>query len=442
MRLERTIVALALAASAAACARGEDGGREATMTEAAADTLLNPIAEAYVRVVLAVGEHDDGYVDAYYGPAEWRAAVAQEAAPLDTIAARGGRLLDELAAVTTDGAPEIVRLRHRYLTRQLQAVMARVGTLQGAELAFDEESQALYDAVAPTHAEAHFRELIDSLAALLPGDAPVHERVAAFKRDFVIPPERLDTVFRAAIAEARRRTASHLALPAHEDFVLEYVTDKSWSGYNWYQGGGRSLIQINTDLPIYIDRAVDLGAHEGYPGHHVYNALLEKNLVDGRGWIEYAVYPLHSPQSLIAEGSANYGIDVAFPGAERLAFERDVLFPLAGLDPARAEAYQRVRELADRLAYAGNEAARLYLDGRIDADSAAGWLTTYGLMEPERALQRVRFIDTYRSYVINYNHGRDLVARWVEAHGGSDPARRWELFGTLLSTPRLPSGLR
>ena len=114
---------------------------------------------------------------------------------------------------------------------------------------------------------------------------------------------------------------------------------KSWSGYNWYQGNYRSLIQVNTDLPIYIDRAIDLACHEGYPGHHVYNALLEKHLVRDRGWVEFSVYPLFSPQSLIAEGTANYGIEVAFPGDERLAFERDVLFPLAGLDPSRRDEY-------------------------------------------------------------------------------------------------------
>jgi hypothetical protein len=265
--------------------------------------------------------------------------------------------------------------------------------------------------------------------------------VAAFKQDFAIPRERLDTVFRAAIAEARRRTAAHVALPPGESFTLEYVTDKSWSGYNWYQGNARSLIQINTDLPIYIDRAIDLGAHEGYPGHHVYNALLEQALVRGRGWVEFSVYPLYSPQSLIAEGSANYGIDVAFPGEERLAFERDVLFPLAGLDAARAAEYTHVRELIDRLSYAGNEAARKYLDGEIDADSAAKWLTSYALMEPARAEQRVRFFDTYRSYVINYNYGRDLVKQYVEGRAGTDPARRWQVFAELLSSPRLPSGL-
>lgn len=159
----------------------------------------------------------------------------------------------------------------------------------------------------------------------------------------------------------------------------------------------------------------------------------------GRGWPEFQVYPLFSPQSLIAEGSANYGIDVAFPGAERLAFERDVLFPLAGLDPKRAEEYTRVRELADRASYAGNEAARKYLNGEINADSAARWLNTYALMEPARARQRVGFIDTYRSYVINYNYGKDLVRAYVETE--TAPEQRWQRFKDLLSSPRLPSSL-
>jgi hypothetical protein len=57
-------------------------------------------------------------------------------------------------------------------------------------------------------------------------------------------------------------------LPAEESFTLEYVTNQPWSGYNWYKGHYTSLIQINTDLPVAISRALDLACHEGYPGHH------------------------------------------------------------------------------------------------------------------------------------------------------------------------------
>ncbi|HSJ05173.1 MAG TPA: hypothetical protein VK936_00640 [Longimicrobiales bacterium] len=442
--LRRRAVLAVAAAGVAACGGADHDAADSRAADARADSVMAPLAEAYVKLVLSVGTHDDGYVDAYYGPPEWRAEVEAEAPPLDSITARAARLEADLAAVDLAGVSDDVRLRHRYLARHLEAVAAWVGMLGGERLTFDEESRVLYDAVAPAYPESHFRGLVDSLDAALPGSGSVAQRLEAYRRDFVIPTERLDTVFRAAIAEARRRTAERLELPPGEDFVLELVTDRPWSGYNWYQGDARSLIQMNVELPIFIDRAIDLGAHEGYPGHHVFSALVEQRLVRERGWVEYSVYPLFSPQSLIAEGTANYGIDVAFPGDERLAFERDVLFPLAGIDPGRAEEYARVRGLADRLGYAGNEAAREYLDGRITADSAAVLLTEFALMEPARARQRVRFIDTYRSYVINYNYGRDLVAAYIEGRGGTAdrPDRRWELFTELLSTPRLPSDLR
>jgi hypothetical protein len=176
----------------------------------------------------------------------------------------------------------------------------------------------------------------------------------------------------------------------------------------------------------------------------VYNALLEAHLVRGRGWVEFSVYPLFSPQSLIAEGTANLGIEVALPGDERIAFERDRLFPLAGLDPERAEEYYATLALIERLAYAGNEAARRYLNGEISREDAASWLETYALQPRARAEQRVRFFDQYRSYVINYNLGKDLVRAYIEARGGTpdNPARRWTEFGALLSSPRLPSGLQ
>jgi hypothetical protein len=171
---------------------------------------------------------------------------------------------------------------------------------------------------------------------------------------------------------------------------------------------------------------------------------MEKNLVRGRNWIEFSVYPLFSPQSLIAEGSANYGIDVAFPGEERVAFEREVLFPLAGLAEEKAAEYYRIQELTKGLSYAGNEAARQYLDGKISREAATQWLVKYALMTPDRARQRIDFIEKYRSYVINYNFGQDLVKRYIEKNGGTavNPEKRWELFKNLLSNPHTPSQLQ
>jgi hypothetical protein len=402
------------------------------------------ISREYVRLVLAMGEHDKDYVDAYYGPGDIKAEAAKAKLSLDDIAKSVKTVEEWLNGVPAAGRDELSRLRHQYLHKQLAAMGARVRMLKGERLSFDEESKALYDAVAPSHPESHFQAVLDRLEQRFPGTGPLVARYDAWRQAFVIPRDRLDTVFKAAINACREQTLKHVALPANESFTVEYVTNKSWSGYNWYQGNFKSLIQVNTDLPIYIDRAIDLACHEGYPGHHVYNALLEQHLVKERGWIEFTVYPLFTPQSLIAEGTANFGIEVAFPGEQRVAFERDTLFPLAGLDPRRAAEYYEVQALVEDLSYAGNEAARRYLDGTIDRAAAAAWLERYALMPRERAEQRVRFFDQYRSYVINYNYGKDLVRRFIESRGGTaaQPDKRWQEFTQLLSSPRLPSGLR
>jgi len=402
---------------------------------------LDSISEPYVKLVLALGKHDADYVDAYYGPPQWKAQADSVKLPLQEIATRTSALVARLGGIPRP-ADEMLRLRHSYFTAQLNALAARVAMLQGRKLTFDEESRALYNAVSPSHPESYFQQIIDSLGALLPGDGTVGERYERYRAQFVIPPAKLDTVFRIALAECKARTLRHMQLPPGEQFRIEYVKNKSWSGYNWYQGNYQSLIQINTDLPIAIDRAVDLACHEGYPGHHAYNVLLEQHLVKQRGWLEYTVYPLFSPQSLIAEGSANYGIEMASPGRERIEYEKRALWPLAGLDPSGAEQYYRILDMAGRLAYAGNEAARRYLDGRINAAEAATWLNKYALYSPTRAQQRLRFIDQYRSYVINYNLGKDMVRDYVEKAAAGNSERRWQTFTALLTSPRLPGDLK
>ena len=415
-----------------------------TTAAGAQDTAMNTLAERYVRLALSLGQHDADYVDAYYGPEPWRTEALAEKLSLADIQSRADALVRELQmARPPESADEMVRLRHTYLTTQLRSLRARASMVGGARMTFDEESRALYDAVAPMHTEAELQALLASLEAVLPGQGSLIDRLEAFRTRFVIPRDRLDATFQAAITGCRERTQQYVQLPGNESFTVEYVTGKSWSGYNWYQGNYRSLIQVNTDLPIYVDRAIDLACHEGYPGHHAYNVLIEKNLVRDRGWWEYSVVPLFSPQALIMEGTANYGIEVAFPKADRLEFERRVIFPAARLNPADVTPYYEVMDLVARLSYAGNEAARRYLNGEINASQAADWLAKYGLYSRPRAEQRVKFIDQYRSYVINYNLGKDMVAAHVETLAGADwtPARRWQQFLRLISSPRLPSGL-
>ena len=435
-------VVLTLGALLSGCgARVEEHGA-APRESAQGEEGMNRIAESYIRLALALGRHDKDYVDAYFGPEEFKDQMEREALDVDAIGEQARALLSDLDA-TSEPADPPARFRHTGLAGQIRALAARADLVGGKKLTFDEESRLLYDAVAPTHGAEHFDAIIARLDEALPGEGSVRDRYEAFRSQFIIPVDRLDEVFKVAIEACRERTARHITLPPGESFTVEYVTDKSWSGYNWYQGDFKSLIQVNTDFPIYIDRAIDLACHEGYPGHHVFHALQDQALVKEKGWGDYTIYPLFAPHSLIAEGSANYGIDITFPGEERVAYERDVLFPLAGLDPARAEEYYTIQALKEDLNYAGNEAARQYLDGTIDAAQATEWLMRYGLTSRERAGQRLRFIEQYRSYVINYNLGKDLVRRHVESRTGpsSSSEERWKVFLDLLAFPKMPSEL-
>jgi len=409
---------------------------------------MNKISEEYVKLVLNIGQYDADFVDAYYGPKEWRqdmqSGLQFDSTAYDNLSSKADNLLNELEQLAKYQADELETLRFKYLYKQLLACKTKLFMLKGIKLPFDEETKALYDASAPTHNDDYFQSAINELDKILPGSGDVAKRLNDFKMKFEIPKEKLKIVFDAAIKECRNKTLNHIKLPEEESFVVEYVNNKPWGAYNWYKGNYHSVIQVNTDLPVFIDRAVDLAAHEGYPGHHVYNVLLEENLANKRGWKEFTVYALFSPQSLIAEGTANYGIEIAFTGDERIKFEKQVLFPLAGLNPEEADLYYKVLSLQKNFSYAGNEAARNYLDGKWTRKQTVEWLQKFALRTNESADKYVSFIEQYRSYVINYNLGMDIVKEYIEQNGGTEnnTAKRWQLFTKLLSTPQTPGGLK
>jgi hypothetical protein len=402
---------------------------------------LDAIASDYVKLQLAIGEKEEGYIDAYYGPPEWQSEAKAKPRALPDLAARAAVLTVRLQSLADSRLEPMDRRRRDFLLAQLRAASTRLRMMQGEKLPFADEAEGLFGVRPELKPLAAYDPVLARIERLVPGSGPLADRVDAFQARFTIPTDRLEPVMRAGIAECRRRTMEHIALPPNERFTLEFVTGKSWGGYNWYKGNSTSLIQVNTDLPIRIGRAVDLGCHEGYPGHHVYNALLEEKLAKGRGWVEFTVYPLYSPQSLIAEGSANYGIELAFPGDEQLAFETATLYPLAGLPTAGAAQYLALQRAMRDLAGARFTIAADYLDGRITRPQAVELTRKYQLVSPVRAEKSVAFIDQYRSYVINYGLGQDMARAYVEG-AGADPAARWAAMTKILSEPTLPSDLR
>jgi len=138
------------------------------------------VAEQYVKLVLAVGQHDGDYVDAFYGPAEWRTEAEAAKKPLAEIDKQAAAVETELAGVVVKPAPadvEMWGLRRQYLSRQLASLRSRVAMLQGKRMTFDEESLALYDAVAPTKPVAENGAFASSFAMSKPALVPARREV-------------------------------------------------------------------------------------------------------------------------------------------------------------------------------------------------------------------------------------------------------------------------
>ena len=430
----KNLLALTAALTLTACATGP-----------AAPPSIDQLARDYLSLQLAIGEKDPGYVDAYYGPAELRtaaeAADAQTSLPL--LQARTIALDTALMATTTQpGTEEAGRVR--YLRAMLASAKVRLRMLRGEEIPFQDEAEGLFGVRPELVDLATLDPVLARIDALVPrtndSEGTLGERVNAFRDQFIIPADKLDAVIVAAVDECRKRTLPHIPLPEGESFDLSLVSDKPWGGFNYYQGDYHSVIEINTDVPARIDRAVDVGCHEAYPGHHVYSTLIERDRVNALGQIEYTLLPLYSPRAIISEGSAEYGVKMAFPGDSAMIYERDVLAPIAGIDASRIEDYYALREATSALQPAYYTIAAGYLDGTMEREEVIAAMMKYQLATRQRAEQSLRFMDTYRSYIINYGLGEDIVAEFVE-RGDADMPTRWQRFIGILNSPTLPEDL-
>ena len=440
-----SLVALAALSGCAASAVKDPAPQAGVATldvrrTAASAKMLDEIAAAYLRLSLEIGTHEPGYIDAYYGPPALQKAA--ETAPRDkpALLAATRALMAEVDLAARRISDPLAKRRAAFLRAQLRAAETRLQMMQGTRFAFAAEAERLFGVRPRLQPLASYDSELAKIETLVPGDGTLADRVETYLDAFAIPKERLQKTFDAAIARCRGRSMAHIAMPEGESFRLEFVTGKSWSGYNYYQGGYHSLIQVNTDLPIRLSRALDLGCHEGYPGHHLLNMKLEEKLVKERGWAEFSVYPLYSPQSLIAEGSANYGIDLAFSGSSKADTERDVLMPIAEIAVPADDRYWQLLAAIKRASGARLTIAQQYLDGVIDRPTAILLTQKYLLVSARRAEQSVSFTDEYRSYVINYGLGETMVRAYVE-RGKPGRDEMWRRMAKIVSEPTLPSDL-
>lgn len=332
--------------------------------------------------------------------------------------------------------------RRASLNERLTATITRGEILLGARPAdFQAESRLVFGVEAPIFDEEHFRNLTSELAAMIPGDGPLVERVETFRDQFIIPKEKLELVIGRAMQECRERTQKHVELPADEQVTLNITSNQHWVGFTEYRGNSHSIVHLNADVPVHIERAIELGCHEGYPGHHVHATLVEQELIKNRGWKEYNLVTLLGPYSVITEGAASYAENLVFTRSERMMFDRDVLMPLAGLDTENLALYYNFIDLVGDLNFARNTVASAYLYGGLGREDAIQWLMEFGLETRGTASQRLDFIDVQRAYVITYNYGKQLVSEYIGDKLANNPDQAWREFIDVLLTPLGPQDL-
>ncbi len=394
---------------------------------------LDTWGERYIRLGLRLERHIPGCVDSYVGPPGLREAVqAEEPRP-------PAALLDDLAALGQELPAQGYGARRRALLEKLlTAIETMVRKAAGESFSYREEVERCFDITPPWVDEARFAAAHTEMDGCLPGSGTLRERMQSYRDQFIVPEERVLPLVQTVLAELRGRTRTLVPLPEDEDVEVITVRQQPWSAYNWFLGRARSRIEVNLDLPTRAQNLLGLLAHEAYPGHHTELILKESLLYRGRGCAEQAIYLLHTPVSVVAEGIGDSGARVVFSDEERIAWQNEVLFPQAGLPPRDVEQVLRLERAMEELRFvSGNAALLLHEQGRPAAE-VVDYIAQWSLRPREEAEHSLRFIQSplFRAYVFCYATGEVLIQRAMERVGD-----RRAFFRRLLTEQWTPTEL-
>ncbi|KAA8966322.1 DUF885 domain-containing protein [Mycobacterium sp.] len=382
-----------------------------------------------------------GYVDAFTGDPALPRAVANEPAPQPAdLVRQAERLIEQLSDVPRCGADSgFDQARAEYLAAHLRALACAGRKFAGAPIGFVDEVRDYFDVEIAKGDVETYRQAHTRLDELLDGSGPLAERMAVYRAAEEIPPHRLADCIEAFSSALRDRVRAEYPLPETETVNYQVVSDKPWSGFNYYLGNYRSTVAVNADVKQQMSQLPRLVAHESYPGHHTEHCRKEAGLVRRAGQAEHTIFVVNTPQCLIAEGLADLALSVAVgPGWGTWAA---AIYADLGLrfDGERAEA---VSEASAALAGVRQDAALMLHDEHREADTVADFLQRWLLVSDARAQQMLQFLSSplWRAYTSTYVEGYRLLQRWLDA--GPAGESRTARFGRLLDEPLLPSALR
>jgi hypothetical protein len=395
-------------------------------------------SQALIREYLLLGLRFDrvesGYVDAYTGDPALRRQVDHEPAPDPADLARQAERLAELVA--GDGLDQG---RADFVAAHLRALACAGRKFAGQPVGFVDEVHDYFDVRITKGDPERYRDAHARLEDVLPGTGPLAERVQTHRTADEIPPQRLAECIDAFSSALRDRVRAEYPLPEGERVVYEVVTDKPWSGFNYYEGDYTSTVAVNADLKQQMSNLPRLVAHESYPGHHTEHCRKEAGLVERKGQAEQTIFLVNTPQCLMAEGLADLALHAAI-GPQWGAWAAEIFADLGmRFDGQRAEA---VAEASAALVDVRQDAALMLHDEHRDADEVAAFLRRWLLVDDARARQMLRFLSSplWRAYISTYVEGYRLLRGWLDSRPNG--VTLTERFARLLDEPLIPSTLR
>jgi hypothetical protein len=395
----------------------------------------------YLLLGLRFDRIESGYVDAFTGDPALRQTVLAEPAPDPAgLVRQAERLLAALPNVPRGNGFDDTRAD--YIGAHLRALACAGRKFAGEDIGFVEEVHAYFDVHigkgdVETYRQAHAR--LEEVLGGLGATGPLAERMENYRAATEIPPQRLGECIEAFSSALRDRVRAEYPLPDTETVEYQVVTDKPWSGFNYYLGDYRSQVAVNADVKQLMTNLPGLVAHESYPGHHTEHCRKEAGLVNRKGQAEQTIFLVNTPQCLMAEGLADLALYAAIgPGWGRWASE---IYADLGLrfDGERAEA---VSEAIDVLADVRQDAALMLHDEHRDADEVVAFLRRWLLVNDTRARQMLRFLSSplWRAYTSTYVEGYRLLRGWLDDRPADISLT--ERFGRLLDEPLLPSTMQ
>ncbi|MGV0642285.1 DUF885 domain-containing protein [Mycolicibacterium sp. XJ879] len=391
------------------------------------------VIREYLLLGLRFDRIEAGYVDAFTGDQELRRAVAAEPPPDPAeLARQAERLQAELPA-------GLEPARADFVAAHLRALACAGRKFAGHDVGFVDEVEAYFDVRVTKGDEERYRQAHRRLDEALGGHGPLAERMAAYRAGEEIAPERLEECIHAFSSALRDRVRAQYPLPETETITYEVVTDKPWSGFNYYLGDYRSTVAVNADLKQQMANLPRLVAHESYPGHHTEHCRKEAGLVEGKGQQEQTIFLVNTPQCLMAEGLADLALYAAV-GPTWGSWAAEIYADLGlRFDGERAQA---VAEATAALADVRQDAALMLHDEHRDVDDVVAFLERWLLVDDQRARQMLRFLSSplWRAYTSTYVEGYRLLRGWLDARPAG--VGLTERFGRLLDEPLIPSSLR